>query len=314
MILTITLNPSMDYVYRRDTFVLGEHNRFENPHKMPGGKGINAARAISFLGGDVICFTALAGLNGEHIKKMLDSEKFTYINHEINGESRNAITVMHDGAKQTEIVEAGPELSTKEEKEIFDQIDLILNNNSYKVVTINGSVNSRNDSLYLNLLKKIKNEHPDIFLLMDVSGQQLKNIVNSKDIHPYFIKPNIVEFSELVNEEFADKDELIHFLKTFNTNINLLLISCGEHGAVVKYKDNIYNVEIPKVKVVNPTGSGDSTVAGVAYAIDNDYDFESMIKLAMASGMSNAMEKGVGVVNKEVVSELIKKISVDLIV
>ena len=44
MILTITLNPSMDHNYLVSSLNLDQVNRVENPHTSIGGKGINAGR------------------------------------------------------------------------------------------------------------------------------------------------------------------------------------------------------------------------------------------------------------------------------
>ena len=49
--------------------------------------------------------------------------------------------------------------------------------------------------------------------------------------------------------------------------IDWVVVSLGSSGAFAKHGDKFYRVRIPKIKVVNPVGSGDSTVAGIASAI-----------------------------------------------
>ena len=41
--------------------------------------------------------------------------------------------------------------------------------------------------------------------------------------------------------------------------------------------------------MVNPVGSGDSTVAGFAYAIENNQDIEGIIRAGMTCGLLNTM-------------------------
>ena len=56
-------------------------------------------------------------------------------------------------------------------------------------------------------------------------------------------------------------------------------------------------VDIPKIQVVNPVGSGDSTVAGIASGLfHKETDQELLIK-ANVLGMLNAQEKMTGHVN-----------------
>ena len=68
MIISLTLNPSVDYLYEIDSFQLGKLNRFKNPVRMVGGKGINAGRTASILGSKVWATGVLAGKNGELVR------------------------------------------------------------------------------------------------------------------------------------------------------------------------------------------------------------------------------------------------------
>lgn len=312
MILTITLNPSIDYIYHKDHFFLGQHNRFANPESMPGGKGINCSRAIHFLGGDSLTYLVIGGNNGQRILSDLESEDFSLIVYEVTQSSRNAITIMHDDNTHTEIVEAGPIIDDNDEKTIIkDIINKIQNNSSIDTVTINGSVNSKNESFYLNPLKSLRIEFEDrIKIILDISGSQLKNILTQEEFLPDLIKPNFTEFQELVNENFKNKNELLDYLQIYKTNIPYFIVSCGSNGAILKTFNKIYNIEIPKINVVNPTGSGDSTVGGLAFAISNNYSTTDMIKLGMACGISNTMQNGVGVVDKSMIETIKNKIQI----
>ena len=59
----------------------------------------------------------------------------------------------------------------------------------------------------------------------------------------------------------------------------------------------ITRVTIPKIKVVNPVGSGDATVAGLAVALNKVRPVEIVLKTAMTTGILNAMEAGTGYIN-----------------
>lgn len=47
------------------------------------------------------------------------------------------------------------------------------------------------------------------------------------------------------------------------------MVSLGRNGAFAKHGDVFYKVDIPDIPVVNPVGSGDSTVAGIASALNS---------------------------------------------
>lgn len=311
MILTVTLNPSMDYIYHIDHFNLGKQNRFNPPTRMPGGKGINASRTIASLNNKVLAFTLLGGVNGQMIQEELKKEEFSNYNIEIKEESRNAITIMHDNETHTEIVEEGPRVSETQKEEIFSSILDIINTNHIHIVSINGSVNTTNEFFYNELLEllRTKIDH-DLIILMDISKDKLKNIVNHSQYRPDFIKPNIIEFGELFDKEITEKAEVIEILKQHNIDIPYLLVSCGGDGAVAKIHNKIYDIGIPHIQLINPTGSGDATVGGVAHSFENHFDDEAILRQAMACGVANAMEPGVGVVSPKNVEDIYSKVTI----
>lgn len=311
MIISLTLNPSVDYLYEIDSFQLGKLNRFKNPVRMVGGKGINAGRTASILGSKVWATGVLAGKNGELVRSILEKEKFSIDFLDIDGETRNAITIMHNNGIQTEMIEVGPYVNETTEEEILKKI--IQQNNistNIEVICLCGSVNSKNENLYQNFIKIIKKKlGNDIKILADISRTQLKNVLES-DYKPYFIKPNIHEFSEIIDTVVNTKDEIVYHLKNSNLfdGVPLIIVSCGEDGAIAKFNKEIYDLKIPTIDLVNPTGSGDATVGGVAYALDNKLTTEEILRYAMASGVANAMEEAVGFVDKKNVDDIKNKI------
>ena len=88
------------------------------------------------------------------------------------------------------------------------------------------------------------------------------------------------------------------------------MISQGGDGALVKHGMIIYDVQIPKVDIVNTTGCGDSTVGGMAYAISQNYSIEEALKYAMACGISNSLFETNGTIDKSQVSQFIESIQI----
>lgn len=120
MILTVTLNPSMDYSYIVPSLKLDQVNRVDNPHTSIGGKGINAGRVIAQSGEKVLLTGILGGPVGKTILDTLLAENRYLLDFlTIDGNSRNAITIMHDGNIHTELVEKGIFLSQQNELLFF---------------------------------------------------------------------------------------------------------------------------------------------------------------------------------------------------
>ena len=106
MILTITLNPSVDISYKLDCFSLDTVNRVDDVSKTAGGKGLNVARVLGQLGEKVAASGFLGGSLGGFISSQIAALDIDNFFVEIAGETRNCIAVIH-GRKQREILESG---------------------------------------------------------------------------------------------------------------------------------------------------------------------------------------------------------------
>lgn len=313
MILTITLNPSMDYNYLVSSLNLDQVNRVENPHTSIGGKGINAGRVIAQSGEEVILTGILGGPVGKMILDTLIAEDRYQLEFlTVEGNSRNAITIMHDGNTHTELVEKGLYLSKANELLFFQHIGSLLKKYSVDVICISGSVNSDDAHFHYKLLRFIRSIVGDNFpILMDISGEQLEYCLTQQTVRPSFIKPNTHELEELIGRRIQSTEELITILhEPIFDNVETIMISQGGDGALVKHGMIIYDVQIPKVDIVNTTGCGDSTVGGMAYAISQNYSIEEALKYAMACGISNSLFETNGTIDKSQVSQFIESIQI----
>ncbi|MGO1919496.1 MAG: PfkB family carbohydrate kinase, partial [Alkalibacterium gilvum] len=75
MILTITMNPSVDINYQLDSLQLDNVNRVSTVSKTAGGKGLNVARVLSQLDESVATTGLLGGTIGDYIKNQLHDQK-----------------------------------------------------------------------------------------------------------------------------------------------------------------------------------------------------------------------------------------------
>lgn len=313
MIVTVTMNPSIDLAYFIDHFTLGRMNRFNSPTRSVGGKGINAGRTAAQSGSEVVLTGFLAGDIGELVEKYLREEKlFTLDMINTSGETRNAITIMHDKDTHTEIVESGPEISDDEVYQLLDKVKNIHEQSKLKVICISGSINSKNEKIYLEMLTYIReNISKELPVFMDVSGKQLLSLLKNNIYKPSFIKPNVHELGEILHKEIETKEDARKELgHSYFKGIDYIMISCGEEGALCKVDEDFYDITIPNIEIVNTTGSGDASVGGFAHAVEHEFSLEDTLKYSMACGMSNAQHGEVGFIDKEDVKTFIQQIQV----
>ena len=112
MIITVTLNPSVDQEYLLDQVRIQKWTRPGRALRMPGGRGINVALMLNQLGYDPVAMGFLAGYNGEFIRDALRQAGITTNFTHIKGETRtNVFITFKDRAETLSIAERGPEAS-----------------------------------------------------------------------------------------------------------------------------------------------------------------------------------------------------------
>jgi tagatose 6-phosphate kinase len=309
MILSVTMNPSVDISYHLPKLTIDTVMRCQKYSKTAGGKGLNVARVLHQMEQPVTCTGVLGGELGDFIRHQLTQEAIDHQFSSIAQSTRNCIAILHDDGQQTEILESGPELSEAEIqqfKQTFSQLT-----EPVSVITLSGSLPLGTEpDLYIDLIKEANSK--DKKVILDTSGTTLQAVLHSPSV-PYAIKPNLEELQGLSGKENLQTTQEIKQLLTEHplfSDIPLIVVSLGADGALAKYLDQFYKVDIPKIEVKNPVGSGDATVAGLALSLAQNQTIQQTLKTAMTLGMLNAMEEMTGCVKKEHFDEFYAKINV----
>ena len=74
MIVCLAANPSIDKLFEVDRLVPGHIHRPVGFEQTAGGKGLNVARAVRSLGGEVLVTALLRGHAGKWLGEMLSAE------------------------------------------------------------------------------------------------------------------------------------------------------------------------------------------------------------------------------------------------
>lgn len=307
MILTVTLNPSIDIAYQIRTFVPDHVNRTEETNKTPGGKGLNVTRVLAALGDEVKATGLIGGKNGEYLQEKLKEAGIATAFYPIAGDTRNCVAVLHEG-KQTEILEQGPVISEQEYQGFLKFFRELIR--ECDAVVFSGSLPAGIPDTCYAELTGISSE-AGVPVILDCSGKALGKALEAEQ-KPTAIKPNTDELSELLDTEVTKDPEMLK--KALSSErfkgIPWIVVSLGADGCFARHHDTFYLVHIPKIRVVSPVGSGDATVAGIASGIVNGLSDEELLKRANTLGMLNAMEKETGTVNMNHYDELYRKITI----
>ncbi len=305
MILTITLNPSVDIGYKLEALTLNDVNRVSNVSKTAGGKGLNVARVLNQLGENVAATGYLGGNLGDFIREQINDLGIKDLFVSIRDETRNCIGIIHDDYKQTEILESGPIIDKTESDKFIHTFQRMIG--SFHYVTISGSLpTGLSHSFYIKIINIAKENKVPV--LLDTHGKLLVDILKEGN-KPYLIKPNQNELAELVGKTLIKETDIVEVLhSTLFNDIPWVVVTLGADGALIKYDHQLYRVHIPKVTPINSVGSGDSVIAGFAAGFNRQMKTDQLIKFGLSLGVLNAMEERTGYINLEKIEEIMNGI------
>lgn len=309
MIYTVTFNPALDIGGSVDQIIPNEKTYVTQEIHHPGGNGINAAIIINRLSTDVIATGFLGGTNGAEIERLLKEEKITQHFVKISGNTRMNLTVSNlKTHKQTRLSFPGPEIKPDELKKLIFFLNKLRPND---MVLLGGSLPPGiNPSDVSKIIKNLSRKN--ILCLVDMPGKILSEIVSAK---PYFIKPNLIEFQELIGKKVKSIKSILPLVRKLNELVPLICISSVNGGAILVTKDEAWFGKLPKVTILSSVGAGDSMVGAIAaqLGVEPNSTVDDLLRQGLAAACATLINDGMTLGTSQMIKKyrskiLIKKI------
>ena len=306
MITTLTLNAAIDKVHEVDSLMVGQTNRVLQKSQQGGGKGVNVARVIVALGGEVTIGGFVGGLNGSKITELLQNESLQTEFIQIEEENRICLTIINQQTKEmTELLEVGPTIQEHEWQDMLNWVVKQAEHATYFVLSgsLPKGVQKKAYATIIHLLKQ-----KGIRVALDTSGDALRQGVKAI---PFIIKPNEDEIAQLIGKSVLTQEDLVQAgIKLQKLGIEHVCFSLGEQGALFVNSLGVYKVNAPQIHVENTVGSGDAFLGGLIYKLSLGAGHTEAYKWAVACGSANAENKEIARVQREAVERLLDEIQI----
>lgn len=306
MIVTVTLNPTLDRTLSVPKFQLGELNRAQVVRQDLGGKGINVSRALRALGVPSQMVGFMGGATGQVMRNGLLAAGFEVRFVEVEGETRRNITLLDEASgKYTKINEPGPTASPQDVAALKAQLDQMLRPGDLWAFC--GSLPpGASPDLYAQLIRQVQEGGGHAFL--DSSGLALREGLTG---HPFGIKPNSEEVAELLHSPLrSDAEHCVAARRLRAQGVSLVAVTRGAHGLVLAMAGETLLAAPPSVAVRSPVGAGDAALAGLLWAVSERCDALETARRAVACGTAAAMQEGTGVGGRALVERLLRQVQV----
>jgi tagatose 6-phosphate kinase len=310
MFLCVSLNPAVDKRLRLKRLQVGGVNRASEASPAPGGKAAHVAMVLRTLGADPLWLGFAGGATGKQLVEGLHGLAIRV--HEIptSGCTRTNLEIVEDEGGVTEILEPGQRITTQELQRFEETFSKLLNEASEQpTVIFSGSLpEGVSPNLYKTLVE-LAHEF-DSLVFVDSSGDPFKFALAGK---PDFVKPNRGEAEswsgQAISGPSAAKEILGAMLKA---GAGAGAITLGSAGLIWHSANgDALIANAPRLSAQSCVGSGDSTLAGFAFAAQQRLSPVDAVRLAAACGSANCLAPGPGYARAEDIANLKDQIRVE---
>lgn len=309
MIVTVTLNPAIDKTIEVNRLTIATLNKVENWIQDPGGKGINVSKVIESLGGNSIATGFLGGSAGRYIMHSLDALDIKHDFVMIDGETRTNLKIFDRVTKEnTEINERGPSVSEAATSELLLKVKSLIKPPC--IVVISGSTpEGLSADFFSTLVLACKEMGAKVFL--DTYGCAFESGIKAM---PDYIMLRHRSIEKILDCEVRTDEALVKAGQTFmKMGAAHVLFSLGPEGNYYCDAEKSLRLRPIKIDVHSTVGAGDALVGGFVYALDQEYDIEESLRLAMAASAGAVMTVGTKPMNVEWITSQIDRVVVEKI-
>lgn len=300
MILTLTLNPSIDRTASiPEPLNRGGVYRLSDAIDVAGGKGVNVSGAVAHAGVRTLALFPVSGTG--RFRRLVEDYGLDHEPIHIDEEARVNLTIVEDDGTTTKLNTPGAELSEDIIRACLDRLAHYAPEATWVVLA--GSLpRGVPDDIYLRAATTVREINPDCKVAVDTSGGPLEAIgaalAQTPDgINPFpdLMKPNGLELGQLAGidgqaledlAEDGDYDGIIDAARKVNeAGVPELLITLGAAGAILSRDDGlVLHASSPKIEPLSTVGAGDSALAGYILAEQDGEGPEQRTARAVAYG------------------------------
>jgi 1-phosphofructokinase family hexose kinase len=296
MILCVAANPSIDRLFTVERLVPGSIHRPAEFVQVPGGKGLNVARAATALGGDVRAAALLGGHAGRWIAQELEAEAVPLHAAWAAAETRSSLSVAGALEGLTEFYEHGLPVTAGEWATFAELVAGLAAEAAW--MTLSGSlpVGAPADG-YLPLAGLTR-------VAFDTREAGL-------DGRPDIVKLNAAEAGHATSADTSDRAGAIAAAAALHDRTGgAAIVTRGEDGAVMVTPEGERLDGRVESRGSYPVGSGDAFLAGLVVALDGGAVWPEALRAALGAGAANAEQPGAGRLDRSRAAELAEQADV----
>lgn len=288
-IVTLTMNPALDVTTSTPAVEPTHKLRCAAPRYDPGGGGINVARTIIRLGGDVLAIYPSGGATGAYLTRLMEQEAVPTRVIPIAGTTRESFSVTDEASgRQFRFVLPGPRLMANEWRACLDAVTAHYPSPEWLIA--GGSLPPGvADGFYAELATFCRVR--GIRFVLDTSGPALKAC---RGANAFLIKPSATELASLVGSRLTDEGAELDaalYIRASGYADNVV-VSLGARGAVLVTASGHVRMTAPHINARSGVGAGDAMLGAIVYKLASGVPMAAAVRYGVAAGAAAALVSG----------------------
>lgn len=302
VILTVTLNTALDLTYGVPALVPHTSHRVGDISERPGGKGLNVARVLSALGHETVVTGFAGGATGAVLRELLADLPPRDALVPVAGNTRRTIAVVDASTGDTtQLNEPGPLVSADEWAAFLATYEKLLADAD--AVALCGSLPPGiHVGAYAELVRIAR--AAEVPVLLDTSGEPLRRGIAAR---PDLIKPNADELAQLT----GSRDPLRATRDARRRGAHGVIASLGADGMLAVTPEGAWRAAPPDRVAGNPTGAGDSAVAGLLSGLVEGLSWPDRLRRAVALSTATVLAPAAGEFDRAAYEELLPRVGIE---
>ncbi len=305
-ILTITLNPTVDFSTATPSVVPELKLRCSDPQIDPGGGGINVARAIRLLGGQAVALIAIGGGTGAQLLQRLAHEGVATVAFQGPGETRQSISVIDESTGgQYRFVMPGPQWHEGDVGRALNSIDQATGDDT--LVVLSGSQPPGVAKDFPSILADHVGDR-GARLIVDTSGPALHHLVEKPHSSLHLLRMDDAEAEELAGRALSSVEDTDAFCRELIARgvARSIIVARGADGSVLSTPDGSWHSVGAPVEVRSKVGAGDSFVGAYTLGLAEDRDPGECLRFAVAAASNAVMTDATRLCDRETTDALMR--------
>jgi 1-phosphofructokinase len=306
-IATVTLNPAIDMTVRVDGFQTNTVNRGQTMQFDAGGKGVNVASFLADYGHATAVTGFLGQENAEIFEQLFARKRIDDQFVRIPGRTRTGVKIVDEANQQTtDINMPGLIPTTEAMNKLLETIEGLTA--SYDWFALSGNLPPGVPAaIYATIVTQLKRRGKQVVL--DTSGEALREGARAG---PTIVKPNVDELQQLTGQSLPDEAAIEQAARQLLGDIQLVVISMGERGALFVDAATTLMATPPGVQVKSTVGAGDAMVAGLIAGQIQGLSLPDCARLATAFSLGAITQVGAHLPAPETLQAYVPQVSVHI--